>query len=136
MMKQHGFWRVVGGILVFWFILLAGPYIWAVLELFNPYRLDRDSIWFWLTAIAVQGGAAYIACYAALELAEPPRARIIAVNAIIAAVIICFILLIGDSTWKEIISDIITLAALIGGSVTCFRAHDDWLKEDAAHETK
>lgn len=130
MIKEHAPGRAFAAVLVFWAVLLLGPMVLALWDVISIYSMDPRSIEYLLFTLAAQGIAAAAACYLAVKLAQPPRARVVAVNAIIAATLNAFLIFINAASWQEIVSDVIAVVVLVAGAVVCFQERDEWAKEN------
>lgn len=118
--------------LLFWAILILGPFLVMLWNALSPASYNRGTIGYLCFTTVAQGIAACIAWYASSSAFDGAYCRVAGVNSIIGATVFVFLIFLSG-IMQVIISNIIAAIALAAGAVYCFRQYDK-MKEIALKE--
>lgn len=110
-MKKFG--RVVGATAAFWAILLFGPMVVALWNALDPYSAKQGSLVFLVISLAAQAASAWVAYLASKRILGGSGGMTVTVNAIVAALVMVFLVFVAANSTREVISDVATIAALV-----------------------
>lgn len=106
---------------LFWLVILLGPFVIVFWNWISPYSMEPGTITYLIFSICLQPFASVLACYIAREVAPHKSFTLVVVNGTIACVIHALLLiqsLLGAyGNWEYTLSNVL---AIIGIIYICF----------------
>lgn len=112
--------KIVLSTLLFWAILLFGPFLLVLWNELSPVRYEQGSLGFLFFSTIVQGLAGLIAWYAASHVFEGKCCQTTGINCVVGATLFVPLTFISAVSWQEVISNGVAVVALIAGAIYCF----------------
>lgn len=113
--------KVVLSTLLFWGILLFGPFVLAVFNALSPVSYEQGSLGFLIFTIIAQGASALIAWYVASYVFDGVCRKATGINCVVGATVLVILAILTARSVQIIISYAIAVVALIVGAVDCLR---------------
>lgn len=124
-MKQtKAFGKGVLATVLFWAIVILGPFAIVIWNDLSLVRYDRGTLGYLFFATIIQGIAAAIAWNAASYIFDGAYCRATGINCIVCATLLVVLALVSASSVQELISDGLAIVILVVGAVVCFRKYD------------